>query len=107
MPRKYRSYEERKKICDEVKEFIKSSMGLPFEDEEMIKFNLALNEFETSPINGRSWNGQVTIKSFGCCIEYALPGRRILPHFARLKKLDPDPIVEKDKEPSLANLALP
>lgn len=88
MPRKYRSYEERKKIGDEIREFIKGSMGLPFENEELEVFKKSLEEFENSPINGRSWNGQITIKSFGCCIEYALPGRRIIPHFARLKKLD-------------------
>lgn len=97
MPRKYRSYEERKKICDEVKEFLKGSMGLLLEDdEELKKFNVALFEFENSPINGRSWNGQVPIKSFGCCIEYALPGRRIQPHFARLKKLE---VTESEPSP--------
>lgn len=88
MPRKYRSSEERTQICKEVREFITGSMGLPFDDEELKSFYTALDEFEKSPINGRSWNGQVTIKSFGCCIEYALPGRRIQPHFARLKKLE-------------------
>lgn len=84
--RKFRNAEERKRIVDEAHAAMQGSGLFQQENKDVKKFISILDEFQNST-NGRQFDGTIEMKELGVLITYCLPGRRILPHFARLSRI--------------------
>jgi hypothetical protein len=97
--RKFRNAEERKRIVEEAKEAMQNSGMFSRELPDVKKFVSVLEEFEKST-NGRQFDGTIELKELGVVISYCLPGRRILPHYARLSRI-PVTRVDRSSQPAL------
>ena len=84
--RKFRNYDERKIIYDQILENMDKGNLRPAMFPCLQPFFNMLQIFLNST-DGRTFQGVEKLEDLNLQIEYHLPGRRILPHYARITKM--------------------
>ena len=80
--RKFRNLEERQRIASEIRDNLMRHLGLD-ELDELVDVMAA---FLAAADTGRSFDGTIEVKHLGLAIEYCLPGRRVRPHYVKIKR---------------------
>jgi hypothetical protein len=84
--RKYRNAEERVAICNEIKANMDKANLRPTMFPSLQPFFTTMETFANAT-DGRTFQGVEKLSDLNLQIEYHLPGRRLLPHYARITKL--------------------